>query len=377
MPTQVRRFVHATCLLIIAALLVACSPKAIPMSPEEIQRTESLMASVSTRCVGRYLIELPAAFVLNSESTTKIDGVSVSVHPMEESIFNAKRELRLADLARTKFVGAESSLPFVRSITPLEKPLIGVFIDRARNVHEGRLGRTLEILGWRDGFTINATVEATDNSFPEDAGDPISQKIGSDVSEKRSALFNVFLRVSGRADSDVPDKPGLCIPNGFVSGAERANQETDFVYHMAGAPDVWFGFESSDEIREDNSLLQRASQLEGAMAEVGAKVLRKGRRDVHGQEFEELLFVNTQEQFKVRGVHFRMNGNELRKVPEQPFLGVHFHNGKRIPRPEMTMAQKDDLKLNEPLVKATLSDAEALAIWDRVTSTLRSRPGAY
>jgi hypothetical protein len=72
-----------------------------------------------------------------------------------------------------------------------------------------------------------------------------------------------------------------------------------------------------------------------------------------------------------------MYGNELRTDPAQPFIDLSFHNGNRIPVPDMSMEQKDELRLNEILTKATLTEAESLAIWDKVSATLRPRPGAY
>ena len=80
------------------------------------------------------------------------------------------------------------------------------------------------------------------------------------------------------------------------------------------------------------------------------------------QTHEEWLFINTPEQDGVQGSNFLMHGNELRTDPAQPFIEFKLHNGNRIPVPDLTMVEKDRLGLFKPLPKATLSDAEALAI---------------
>ena len=66
-------------LTLFAALLVACSPQTTPMTPEEAKRVEALTAKMTTRCVGRFLLDLPAEFVLNSQSSTEIDGVKIEI----------------------------------------------------------------------------------------------------------------------------------------------------------------------------------------------------------------------------------------------------------------------------------------------------------
>lgn len=368
---------HSGLAMLLVALLTACQPKAISMTPEETQRVEAITADMTTRCVGRYLIDMPQSFVLNSESTTVIEGVKVAVRPMDRQLFELTLAGRLAELEGTKFRGSLREFPFIRARNPLPSPFIGVLIDRARSINEGRLGRTLEALGWKDGYEIKAHINAIDNTFPEDANDSIAKQLGNDTPEKLAHLLKVYELVSGRKDTEIPSVPGLCIPNGFVVGADREGQDTDAVYHLADAPDVWFGFGSSDAIKEDSTLLQRSPSAEKAMAKEDAKLLRKGTRTIHGQEYEEVLMGNTLEQDGIRGSMFMMYGNELRSDPLQPFVDLGFRNGNRIPVPELTMAEKDKLRLNEILTKATLTDSEAVAIWDKVSATLRPRPGAF
>lgn len=376
MPRLLHHFSRCTA-LVLAVMLTACQPKAIPMTPEEAQRVEALTANMTTRCMGRYLVDMPERFVLNPVSTTQIEGVKVAVQPMLKQHFEMALEAKKAELSRTRFRGNEKDFPYVRSTTLLPLPREGVVFDRARSVDTGRLGRSLEIFGWLDGYLITAYIESRDNTFPEDANDSIAKQLGNNTPEKLAHLLKVYERVSGRKDTEIPASPGLCIPNGFVAGAERQGQEADAVYHLDDAPDVWFGFGSSDAIKEKTTLFDRTSDVERSMKDGGSKTLRKQKRTLHGQAYEEWLFVNTPEQDDVRGAFFLMHGNELRTDPAQPFIEFKLHNGNRIPTPQMGMEEKDRLGLFKPLTKATLSDAEALAIWDKVTATLRPRAGAF
>lgn len=356
---------------VLAVLLTACQPKAIPMTPEEQQRIEALTANMTTRCVGRYLVDMPERFVLSSESTTVIEGVKVAVRPMDERLFEMSLKGRHAELQREKIIGRD--IPSLLSAMEI-KGQQGLAFNRSRS-RESAMLRTLEVFAWKDGYYLNLQVDAQDVSlaYKKFANDTRT----TDTPEKLAHLLKIFDRVSGRKDTEVPTAPGLCIPNGFVAGAERKGQETDAVYHLVDAPDVWFGFGSSDAIKEKTTLFDRTPDVERAMKDGGSKTLRKDKRTLHGQTYEEWLFINTPEQDDVRGSNFLMHGNELRTDPAQPFIEFKLHNGNRIPVPDLTMVEKDRLGLFKPLPKATLSDAEALAIWDKVSATLRPRPRAF
>jgi hypothetical protein len=77
-------------------LPAACQPNyEIPaMTPEETQAIETLTARMAPRCVGRYLIDLPVDFVLNPITTTKLEGVDITITPMERGRFDAVLKAR-------------------------------------------------------------------------------------------------------------------------------------------------------------------------------------------------------------------------------------------------------------------------------------------
>lgn len=361
---------------VLAVLLTACQPKATPMTPEEQQRVEFLTANMTTRCVGRFLVDMPERFVLNTVSTTRIDGVHIQVKPMDARLFELALEGRAAQLKRETIIGTYygHDVPSLLKVHTLPANQ-GVVFDRSRS-QESPVLRTQELMARKGEYLIQMYVDSRDMSQDIDKPDPTDTR-KTDTPEKLAQLLKVYERVSGRKDTEVPTVPGLCIPNGFVAGAERRGQETDAVYHLEGAPDLWFGFGSSDAIKEKTTLFDRAPDVERSMKDGGSKTLRKQKRTLHGQAYEEWLFINTPEQDDVRGAYFLMHGNELRTDPAQPFIEFKLHNGNRIPAPEMGMEEKDRLGLFRPLTKATLSDTEALTIWDKVSATLRPRPGAF
>lgn len=358
------------------ALLTGCQPKALSMTPEETQRVEAITANMTTRCVGRHLIDMPQSFALNSESNTEIEGVKIQVKPIDKRLFEMTLEMREAQLKRETIIGTYygHGVPSLLKVHRLPANE-GVIFDRSRS-RESPVLRTQELMAWKGDYLIQMYVDSRDMSQDIDKPDPTDTR-KTDTPEKLTHLLKVYERISGRKDTEIPSTPGLCIPNGFVTGASREGQDTGAVYHLHDAPDVWFGITSDGTIGAMSTLFQRASELEQGMARAGVKTLRKAERNIHGESYEEWLFTNTPYQDDVRGTRFVLHGNESGEKPDQPFLRLALYNGDRIPVPELSMEQKDRLGLNAPLTKATLSEAEALGIWDKVTATLRPRPGAF
>jgi hypothetical protein len=79
------------------------------------------------------------------------------------------------------------------------------------------------------------------------------------------------------------------------------------------------------------------------------------------------------------GQYFTFEANSKKGSAETPLLNVDFFNGDRE---DPSAPAEDDLmrilppKL-PPLSKASLSEAEAVDLWDKTTATLRPRPGAF
>lgn len=360
---------HPVCWLLAGALtlLAACQPKPIPMSPEEAQRVARLTERMTTRCVGRYLIDLPERLVLNSESAAEIEGVRVDVRPMVRPSFDAYLERRREVLGRERIDGEET--PSLMEVRQLPVGL-GLAFNRSRT-GESAVLRTWEVVGWANGYKLVATIDTRDMSkarrtFKDDIR-------STDVEEKFRHLMDVYSRIRVRSESEVPKERGFCIANGFVSGPPIEEEETSIAFHLEGAPDVYFNVTAIKEsIKEKERLLQRSAKVEREMSRSGTQTLRKGEVEHGGMKFDEWLFKGPTPE-RVPGTMFMLVGNESRRGLEHPFIRMELLNGFRVPAPERSMEESAQLK---DLERATLSEAEAVAIWDQVAPTVRLRPGA-
>lgn len=361
-----------------AALLIsACQAKPPALTEQEAQNMQTLTKKMTPRCMGRYLIDVPEDMELNSEGGQEIEGVTIDIKPMTESAFKMMLKGRKLELESTVMLGTEK-YPLLRTAIPLPVGTQGFVFDRANDdASGGRLNRMLELLAWNDGYRILATIKAVDTTFPEDAKDPVNQSLKNTMTENLAQLLKVFNRTKGRADHDIPTAQGVCILNGFISGPPTDQESLTIFYHLKTADDVYFTFRTVSLYAGSDSLLDRDKNMAPLIAENGGHTLRKGHRDVHdmkGQEYLAAIIADPNtDGVRVMTNTFIFEGNSRIGSAKTPLVTINLDNGTR--KPERERRYNEEFA---PLVnKATLSDAEAVALWDAVIPTLRPRPGAF
>jgi hypothetical protein len=117
------------------------------------------------RCFGRYLIDLPESFVLNTEGGQKIDGVTIDIRARSEAEFNQGLDARRRVLESQTLL-LEPKITTLKEILPLPNGR-GVIFDRAENQFSN-LFRTLELMDWRDGYQIKMEIDARDRRYSEE-----------------------------------------------------------------------------------------------------------------------------------------------------------------------------------------------------------------
>ena len=369
-----------------ALALAACTSKVAPdMTPEESKRIGELTARMSPRCVGRYLVDLPVAFVLNNQSRTVIEKVEIAVRPSTRVRFDAMLATREAELSR-KHMDGKPLRPFLKRIeqTP---GLLGKVFNRAEQSGAAEFGRTLELLAWRDGFEVSLQLKATDGSDLEldpsvigTAFEASSRRIFNkyksvnDVPEKLAHLLDIYARLRGRNDDEIPKEQGVCFANGFLRGAPTDEERIDMYHHLDGVKDVYFTYHYFSHIGpEKTTLLQRGPAIEAGLSKVNGKTLRKGSREVNGLKFEEWLLRRESSAGAMLYDHtLELNSKEGNAA--KPLFTLDLTSGVEHPGPQESL---EEAATKKPIQKSTLSEAESIALWDKVTATLRPRPGAF
>lgn len=336
---------------------------------------KNLTSNLVPRCIGRYMIDLPRSFEVNPVGRAVVEDITIEIHPSEEKAFTAAFDARRKLLESQVLPSRRQRHPHLRSTTPLPDGSPGGVFDRAESeASPGRLSRVLELHGWKQGYWIRAHIKASDNTFPEYRGDSLAAQIKTDVAEKLTHLLSVFSRTSGRADHEIPTGTGVCIRHGFIRGQATDQEWIDLNYYLNTAEDVSFTFHYLSHIGpQSNTLLQRGSSIDPALANVNGRTLRKGQRETHGLRPEEWL-MERQVDPGVKDYHFTLELNSKFGNAQAPLLVMTFDSGSRSPRPELSPEEAATLK---PIHKATLGEAESIVLWDTVLPTLRPRPDAF
>ena len=350
--------------------LSACQPKPIPMTEQEAERVQQLTAEMTPHCLGRHVVDVPKAFVLNSQSAAKVDDVTVSVTPLGRADFDLALAARRVELERTMLSGKARNIPHLRATIPLPGSQIGAVFDRTKSPSSSdRMVRTLELIAWREGFRIDARISARDTTFPEDANDSIAKQLQTNLQERLFVLLGVFERTRGLAKGEMPAETGLCIANGFVRGPATDQERAQMAFHLKGSPDVYFNFFSQTEVRDKTTMLERSAAIEREMRQSGTTTVRKGVRKINAFSYEEWLMRGPTPD-RVAGTMFTLQANETERDPAKPVVEFKLFNGFRIPAPPSTPEESAQMK---ELTKASLTEAEALGVWDVVSATIRPR----
>jgi hypothetical protein len=344
--------------------LAACGNKPAPLTQQEQQTVNELTANLKTRCVGRYLVDMPEGMYVSGYA--KMQGVDIETKAMSHDTYQREIAKREAELKATKSIDA---YPFLYADGEAWGGGRRYFIYRG-TAYDDPGNRVIEAYKWDRGYRIKMKIEGSDFTNPDQTSDPIVMQmtVKNDVPQKTSLVFGLLEKVRGRADDEIPAEPGLCFYGGFVPTKAGSEEEVSTLYTLKGQDDINFAFETTPDLRDSITLLQHADSPEAraALKAMDAKVIRKGTVELPGMKAEEWLFEGLKPG-DGRGDTFSLRANEITSSPSSPFLSLDLTTGGQV------QIQDQYVKLD----KASLTTGEAVALWDAVSRTLRPRPSGF
>lgn len=349
-----------------AAMLAGCNfltsdynADRTPKMNKPIQKIEHLFAKTKAVCFGRFIIDLPVTAQV-VWGPTHI-GPEIVTYPGQANKIPAEIRDKAAEIREIKHLKEPSTLIGVFDGPNAESKIVVGYESR----HDAGLIQLHSYIRLGPhAFMQTATSVPLDN-LPGGGDDKSSYK------KYVTKFQNVGRRLRLRDEAEIPDEPGICIEEGFVAeGDDFKSEMTSIGFRFPEIPDVSFSIQTQkiDSPDEANSLeasLRRGQGFAGAMG-LGAlydriKTLREGKRRIGDWEGAEKLG------------RLPAQGDGKPSVHEFMFKSIGVAND--MLRPLIDMSLHTGVEENSKGSRSpSLQDDEAVALWDRLTMSIRPRP---
>lgn len=353
-------------IVFITISISACSQKNINKETKMSEnlkiskRLEVLFLKTKTVCFGRYAIKVPQEAELiygNISAPSRIDIIKGGIVAKDEKIAEDIRKIKTND---------SSSEIIYDGKGPIENSWQFHYFENKFSKEDG------------DVF-FSTYVNKGDITFGLSGSIPIGGTVTSAVATQSTRANSLRLRKK----DEIPAEPGHCLEGGFMSDSNYNDQEmADAGLYFPSFPDVTFSITSNKDaygdyppaeydakVRGELSLLARIQQAKKQQGKnyPARTLLREGKRDVQHWHGEESLIRRTD------GVH--------------DFEWTLVGTPRDIAYPavlEASMYTKVAHNMVGAADASSLTDEEAIALWDKLLAGLKFRvkvpgapPGSY
>jgi hypothetical protein len=297
-------------------------------------------------CVGRFLIDIPADAEVSYRGAM-ISGWSIATYDETDEQFASRLEKKETQLAGEK---NEQGRPSLESSYQVDKNGVRGKI----HVFERRLIPHMPAGMSGENVRIEAMIRVQKHSFN------LTIKYADDKDLKE--LAELVTQFRSREENEIPTEAGFCFEGGFITEPITVGQKerTTMFVGLNGHPDVSIALSMIAGITTPRTLLQRdADASDGDENSSRFHTFRRGPRPWNGEAGEEVL---------ERAHEF--NGNYC-----HAFMWELIHNKTdNVFTPLMSFELSTGHSQPGTTVDSSLTDAEALVLWDKMLSSLRVRP---
>ncbi|MBY4728919.1 hypothetical protein K6V90_00015 [Cupriavidus pauculus] len=358
-----KRVLAAMAAVCLALSLQGCN-RHRPLTSQEQAIVKDLTAHLTPRCVGRYLIDMPAD--VHIFQSIKVEGVHISTEPMTIDAHRRAIQNRSDELTTAKSYFGYRFLYADQEVKGI--PDSRYFVSLGSIYEDPDSIRIIEAYRWNSGHQIKMQVAASsakDSLYFKDQPSIRDDPDMTNVSERLSQVISLLSRARGRSDDEIPGEPGVCFQGGFLQGKARDRENTSTMFVLNGHDDVSFNIDTDSDIQTEDSLLQRGAQIRTALSRSSGRTLRNGSVALKDLPAEEWLMAG-KTVLRIQGFHFSLEANSVIGSPLSPLISLDLDVG----------APNKLLNLHE-LDRVSLTEGESIALWDKVTRTLRPRPNAF
>lgn len=318
----------------------------VEVSMHSANMVEKVFEKTRTFCFGRFLLEIPEAAVIDYGPTWVETEITFHKDQAEKI-----PELLAAQIAESR--NKEKHLP---SYSMSDLPLIG-------KVYDGVLPGQKIFFGASDSvsYSVYSFMPVEEDLFLQEFGSLPGKDVISKVNDVAS---NLRLR----SDSTVPDDPGICIHGGFVSMSPEFERAAIGI-RFEDFPDVRISIDAhknQDNLRllSDPKVLRQGARREAESRGLGnffsgIETLRDRRRQLGPWEGVEIATRRPKFKSDTDAHEFRFHSLGSKNDALHPELDIRFDSGV--------------LGNAKAKVSPSVTNEEALEIWDRIINTIRLR----
>jgi Tle cognate immunity protein 4 C-terminal domain/Tle cognate immunity protein 4 N-terminal domain len=344
------------------------SPQRLTSSQQEVMN--KINAEMKQYCVGRYMLDLPSSFTAYNDSAPLDENIWAAVISRPEDMYKtylATKKmyrpgfmqllaLREKALRESKTIDAQD-MPFLKKVWPLSGGMDGVIFERNENESVADAMRILEGYLYTNGVVIKLQKQTINDSSAlyneQRRGRPARNYVARDVSQMQSLMA----RISGRDNGAIPTKPGSCITHAFIATDPTSLDREDISVGLESKTleHVRIILSTDNFTREKDTVLERSGEIESNLYR--GHVERKGAFSVNGIQAQEFLATGSQSSSDEPRYDFEMFINEMSASYQTPNFILTLENDAMPP--------------------TSYSKEEIISFWDRISRSVRVRPGAF
>ncbi|MDK2634811.1 T6SS immunity protein Tli4 family protein [Pantoea stewartii subsp. indologenes] len=335
-------------------------PPKINLTAQENDMVNAFLDEMTTRCVGRYLIDIPKSYSVTSDNVLAfINNASVKTKRVYRPAFEQKIRLREEALMQEKTVDPQD-MPYLKQVYPLPAGMVGVIFERNESGSVPDAARILEAHLYTNGIAVEVAMEAENGLSPryDKFRKQTPDVYRNSVPNRLAELTRLLKRISGKKDTEIPQQAGFCLPEIFIAdGAVKNKEEIDVTYTSDKYPRADFDFSTDNFNKTDDTMLDRSAEVNKDIKAAEGRTIQKGKREINSLYTEEWLVFGSMDNDE-KGLRFVFHANENVIQDNSPWMYISF-------------LQRGLSGNNQ------LSENEAVSAWEKITSTLRLRPGAF
>jgi hypothetical protein len=318
-------------------------------------RLQPVFEKTKTICFGRFVVDVPdSATVIWGNTIVPYD---VSVYPNGVDQVKSLAQKFTDDLKSKKAI-YQNDVPLLISVEDVAQP-------------EGKLIVGYEDFQSIDDLKINGYFRLNNDGVVINA-----RPLRGEKDETIADINSIARRLRPRIENEIPGEPGNCIEHAFL--IDKPNPTNDDLlehirigFRLKEFPDAHLSIytaPSNPHNPEGDSLeaqwkriLEDPATPEEKKVLAATKFFRKSPRQIHDWHTGyEVLMRSPDEKGSHSHHDFQIKFTGVPNDPFKPYADIQFQTGVA-----------DDAA---GATKASLTDEEALAVWDKITSTIRVRP---